>query len=218
MVYEQVTRKYPNLTRQDIGLFTNDEGAALISAVNDADVDILVDDASRFEVGMWFPLRGTNGLEVCQIVAVSYPLNMLTVQRGRDGTVPVAHEQGSLLEATITAKAMNQIVEELLQHQAVLNGNVGPVITINADYVISGEDNFLTIFVDCTAGDVTVTLPDIDAPQYYTIKKIAGVPANEVIVEPQPGDDVDGDADARIKYVNSSLTVTNDDDTNWWLI
>lgn len=216
MVYEQVTRKFPNLVRSDIGLFTNDEDAVLVADLSASEVDILVDDASRFEPGMWVPVRGVNGLEVCQIVSVSLPLNMVTVTRARDGTVGIPHSSGESLQATVPAKALNQIVEELLYHQAVLRGSAGPTITITTDYVVTQD--FLTIFVDCTAGDVTVTLPVIKSPQYITVKKIAGPPSNEIIIVPQPGDLTDGDPETRIRFTNTSVTLTNDDDTNWWLI
>ena len=216
MVYEQVTRKYPNLTRQDIGLFTNDESAVVVSEVNAIDVDIIVDDATKWAPGMWFPLRGPNGMEVCQVIAVSYPLNMLTVTRNRDGTVAVPHDAGELIEATIPAKALNQIVEELLYHQAILRGGAGPTITVSTDYVVTQD--FLTIFVDTTLGEVTITLPAIQSPQYITVKKVAGPVGNDVVIVPQTGDSTDGDLETRIRFTNTSVTLTNDDDTNWWLI
>lgn len=215
MVYVQVTRKFPNLQRSDIGLFTNDEGLALTGDLAAGETDIMVDDASRFEPDMWLPLRSGNGLEVVQVVSVSYALNMITVRRAQDGTVAVPHQSGQESEATMPAKALNQIVVELLAHQSVLSGNAGTIITVTTDYTITQD--FIVVLVDCTAGPVTITLPAADPTQQITIKKIAGPATNEVIIEPQAGETVDGDVEARIRFINSSGTLTSDSD-GWWLI
>lgn len=122
MVYTPATAKYPTTiaTVADIGLFTNDEGFRLLAATTAATTTFSVDDASGFAAGMWVPIRGINGLEICQITAVQLSPAQITVTRGKDGTVAIAHNHGERGIAGVPAISLNQLVAEVIAIQTFL--------------------------------------------------------------------------------------------------
>ena len=139
MVRTLVTAKFPNLTLEDIGLFTNDEDLILTDDLPFGDTILKVDDAAPYDVGMWVPIRGLNGLEICQVTAVQLVPPRVTVARGQDGTVPINHFIGERGLVTIPAKAMNQIVAELLKIQDTVTVVVGEVPeTYTEEYILTG--------------------------------------------------------------------------------
>lgn len=122
MVYTPATAKYPTTiaTVADIGLFTNDEEFRLLAATTAATTTFSVDDASGFAAGMWVPIRGINGLEICQITAVQLSPAQITVTRGKDGTVAIAHNPGERGIAGVPAISLNQLVAEVIAIQTFL--------------------------------------------------------------------------------------------------
>ena len=87
---------------------------------------------------------------------------------------------------------------------------------VNADYTVLTTDG--SILVDTTAGDVTITLPEItsDIEGYeYDIKQVAG--ANQTtVVGDSASDPVDGDATGITMDLLEAIPVKNDG-TEWWI-
>lgn len=141
------TAKFPTsvVALADIGLFTNDEAAILGAAITSGAVTADVDDASTFAIGMWVPIRGVNGLEVCQVTAVDLGLNRLTLTRAKDGTVAIAHSQGEVFKASVPAIALNQMRDEIIAMETLLYPGeawvAGSVVFVGAGGTNFEQDN-----------------------------------------------------------------------------
>jgi len=96
-------------------------------------------------------------------------------------------------------------------------GSFNPVVT---EYVADETlgDNEYVIFVDASAGDVTLTLPDpaLAPARQYVIKK-TDTSANRIIIAPFASETIDGSASAMIVAPYESLTIQCNG-TDWFII
>lgn len=85
----------------------------------------------------------------------------------------------------------------------------------SADYTLTDSD--FACWVDATGGNVTITLPTAvgRAGRMYTIKKVAG--ANNVIVDGDGSENIDGATTAVITTLYASITVVSDN-SQWFII
>lgn len=156
MVRVATTAKFPAtlLALADIGLFTNDEDLILTADATNAATTFSCDDVTQFAVGMWLPVRGMNGLEICQVTAVDIALKTVTVSRAQDGTTAIAHSQGERGIAGVPAKALNQMRDELIAHATFLTPSggawtPGSVLFIGATGNLE-QDNTNFFYADAT--------------------------------------------------------------------
>lgn len=159
MVRVATSAKFPStpLSLLDIGLFTNNEDADLVSNATAGDTTFDVDDASAFAVGMWLSGRSQDGFEIVQVTAVDLAQDQITVNRGKDGTAAVAHPQGRNLKSTIPAVALNQMRDELVAHAVFLTPaggawTPGSVLFIGATGILA-QDN-ANFFYDDSANEL----------------------------------------------------------------
>lgn len=122
MVNANVSAKFPAalLSTQDVGVFGNDEKTSLLEDIDNDDTVLRLNDASAFEVHQWLSLRAVDGLEVVQIDAVNLAQNEVTVERGKDGTVGVAHLTRQQVKGAVPAVALNQLRVDLIATQSYL--------------------------------------------------------------------------------------------------
>lgn len=85
-------------------------------------------------------------------------------------------------------------------------GKTAAIETITASDTLDGEN--YTVLCDCTAGDITVTLPpaDVNQGRIYYIKKIDSS-VNTVIIDPNASEQIDDGTTAVISNQYEALTI-----------
>lgn len=152
---------------QDFGVFTNDVDFMLTTPADSSASTFRVSDASGLAIGMWVPVRGVNGLEICQITAVQQSPPEITVDRGKDGTLAISHHQGEKSVAGVPAFFFNRVVKELISTQQQVFNIIGAGVLLidgsnsllNGLNLKGGTANIITVTGTPTAPR-TILLPD----------------------------------------------------------
>lgn len=131
-----LTANYPtsSITPAGAGIASNIVTTSLLADISANSTELTVNSTVGWEVGMYGALRSVNGFEVIKVTAVDSDNDILTVTRGLDGTVAVAHYTGQAVRATFPAISWNQIVLEIQAVQQSLLGEAGSLrnLTVTA--------------------------------------------------------------------------------------
>lgn len=107
----------------DIGLASNMVRAALDEDILAGTLVFDVDDATGIEVNMFLDLHSENGYEKIKVTGINGV--ELTVLRAQDGTSAVAHGRNTEVRATLAAKTINQLANEIIAIQTAILGTGG---------------------------------------------------------------------------------------------
>jgi hypothetical protein len=119
----------------------------------------------------------------------------------------------------VTASALRGIVDNMYGGESLqfLNGVAFPIRSVSGNTSLSDSD--YTLIVDCSLGDIEVSLPTAlnRAGRVYNIKKIDST-AYVVKVLTIGSDSIDGDTQKQINYKNTSLTLQSNGASAWYVI
>ncbi|CAB4241242.1 hypothetical protein UFOVP67_15 [uncultured Caudovirales phage] len=115
------------------------------------------------------------------------------------------------------------LVNKTLQDGAVLDCAVAAtsfgtsIRTVTIDTTVSVNDR--TILVDCSSGDIVITLPDATAVTGLTIlvKKIAGGILDDMTLQPTLSQTIDGASNYTVSS-NYSFVEVQSNGVQWWII
>jgi len=84
----------------------------------------------------------------------------------------------------------------------------------SSDYTLTGDDH--TILVDCSGGNVTLTLPTAVgcAGRMYMIKRIDGA-ANTANIDPNGSEEIEGSTNSASVAARGSIVIQSDN-SGWW--
>jgi len=102
-----------------------------------------------------------------------------------------------------------------------VNGGVSmPILTVNTDYNLAGDQMNWTILADTTLGGITITLPSNITynlnGRVYNIKNIGAIPVN-IIVAGGDSATIDGAPNHMISTQYNTVRLQSDG-SNWWII
>lgn len=108
-------------------LYSNNAKTLLVQdvAATGNTIVIRASDAALFpeidQEGDWYPLAITNAAgDVEYLSCIGKAYNVLTVQRGREGSQPRAHAIGEIVDLRLTARALDELTSDLVAEVAAL--------------------------------------------------------------------------------------------------
>lgn len=107
-----------------------------------------------------------------------------------------------------------EVTPVLRQARKIINDRIGSLVKVTADYTVA--PGIQVVLCDCTAGAITVTLPN---PSRTTmrigVKKIDS--SGSAVTVSSSGATIDGAASATLSAANDSIEVVSDGEDYWQL-